>query len=281
MPWMEVGLAVCVFASVVALALGVPALRDLPLLRDRIAHYDSIAETKQLDIQGGWPAGMEIAGAFVGVTSPILLFGNPVIGVALGIAGAVAPGMWVQRMVQQREDALSEQVPEVLRALANAVKAGLALPEAFREASSRARQPAAQEFGRLVREYQAGLSLAQAIQRARRRVAIPSFDLAMSAILVNQERGGNITETLESLATTMVELQEVEEHIETTTAQGRKSARVMIVVPFAALAMLYVANPEVVMVLFEEFAGQLILLFASLLIAAAYFWIRSIIRIDV
>jgi tight adherence protein B len=65
------------------------------------------------------------------------------------------------------------------------------------------------------------------------------------------------------------------------SAEGRASAWVLTLLPFALAALLHLTSPGYLRVMFEDPLGQRILLGTGLLMVIGIFWMRRLIRIDV
>jgi tight adherence protein B len=168
-----------------------------------------------------------------------------------------------------------------LELLANAVKSGQTLPQALAVVSAQTPPPLSQEFGLMVREYELGVALDRVLVNARERLGSKQFTLAVSALLVSREKGGDLPETLERIAAAMREINRLEEKVRIATAEGRKSARTMAAMPFVLGVMLYLMDPGSFSLLFTDVLGNVILAAAVALSVTAFLWIRRIVNVPV
>ncbi|HOM18577.1 MAG TPA: hypothetical protein PLQ00_14695, partial [Thermoguttaceae bacterium] len=88
-------------------------------------------------------------------------------------------------------------------------------------------------------------------------------------------------ETVERIAQSVLELQRLERKVMSETAQARKSAVYMAIVPVFVLVVYYFVDPENTRLLFVTAFGQFILATAMLLNILAYFWARKILSPDI
>lgn len=193
----------------------------------------------------------------------------------------LAPRGFFQYLKVKRMERFEAQLIDALELLANSVKSGQTLIQGVELVSSNMLPPMSEEFGLMVKEYNLGVPLDRVIQNARERIHSKNLNLATSALIVSREKGGNLPETLRRISDSIREIHRLEEKIKTSTAEGRKTARTMAVMPFVLGFMLYVMDPASFSLLFVDPLGNLILFVAVLLIGVGFFWIRKIVNVAV
>ena len=93
--------------------------------------------------------------------------------------------------------------------------------------------------------------------------------------------GGRLNETVERIAQSVLEMQRLERKVQSETAQARKSAVYMAIVPFIILIAYYFVDPVNTVLLFTTVFGQCLLAASVVLDVAAYFWARVILSPDI
>lgn len=189
-----------------------------------------------------------------------------------------APGMLFRYLKEKRMEKLEAQLTDALELLADAVKSGQSLIQSIESVSVHMAAPVSQEFGLMVKEYNLGVPLDQVIRNARDRIKSKNLALATSALIVSREKGGNLSQTLRTISDAIREIHRLEEKIKTSTAEGRKSARTMSMMPFLLGFMLYFMDPAGFSLLFVDPLGNLILFISLVLIGIAFFWARKIVN---
>jgi tight adherence protein B len=160
--------------------------------------------------------------------------------------------------------------------MADAARAGLALPQMIRLVATQGRKPIAEEFGLVVHAMDLGESVEAALKRVGDRLNLSNFDLMSTAIVVNRDRGGDIGQLLVRLAEAIREISEVEERIETETAAVRMSAKIMVAtIPLFGVALFFI-DPAGVGVLFSTAPGAVVLVAVAALATTGY---RMILRL--
>jgi len=99
--------------------------------------------------------------------------------------------------------------------------------------------------------------------------------------VVCHERGGKVTEALDRIAASLLEMQRLERKIEADTQSGRRVAILLGIFPFLFLGGFYVLDPEGTGLIFSTIPGQVVLV---VVIAIVYFcmrWADKIVAIDI
>lgn len=271
-----------VFASIVLIVSGSPRRRETPLAAWRERREKDYSEKLSALFISDWTGTTALAAAvsFVAGTGLVcaLLTGNVLVGVIAALIASRAPSLFFDYLRHSRQEAFEGQLIDGLELLANAVKAGQTLPQAMAVVAEQSAPPLGQEFGMIAKEYRLGVALDRALVNARDRVASRQLNLAVSALLVNREKGGNLPETLSRISASMREINRLEQKIQAATAEGRKSARTMAAMPLVIGGMLYLMDPESMSLLFTDTLGNLFLLATAALMGISFWWIRRIVN---
>jgi len=120
-----------------------------------------------------------------------------------------------------------------------------------------------------------------AMQNMALRVPLPDVLIFVSSLQIQRESGGNLGEILDTMSAVVRERFKLRRQIQIFTAEGRLSSYVLTALPFAALALLYVVQPDYIMPMFTEPKGQHMLILAGILQVVGYVVISRIIKIKV
>ena len=141
--------------------------------------------------------------------------------------------------------------------------------------------PISTEFRRTYEEQNLGLSIKIALDNMAERVPLLDLHLCITAIMIQRETGGNLSEILEKVATTIRERFRILEDLNTLTTSSRMSANVLCGMPvFIALAVSYI-NPEYMSIMWKTEKGHQLLLIACLLQGLGMAVIRKIMQIQI
>jgi len=200
------------------------------------------------------------------------------VGAAVGFA---LPFVVLSFKRTRRMRTFEEQFPEGLDLIARALKAGHAFATGLKMVADEMGDPVGPEFRKTFDEQNFGLPLKDALDNLTMRV--PSLDVRFfaTAVLIQRETGGNLSEILENLAHVVRERFKILRQVRVYTAHGRFTGYVLLALPAVLCIALSFINPEHMNLLFRERMGQMMLLGALGLQTAGYVWIRQVIKIEV
>jgi len=202
------------------------------------------------------------------------------------IAGSVvvlylAPRFVFDWLADRRKKMINEALPDGLALIAGAMRAGSTFTIAVQALVEEQQGPLGQEFSLLLREQRVGARMEEALDNLAERVQTEEMDLFVSAALIAQEVGGNLSEILQRLSETIRRKLEMEGKIKALTAQGILQGRVVTALPFMIMLALFFIEPEATKPLFSSILGWGFLLVILVLQIIGGLMIRKIVRIDV
>lgn len=219
------------------------------------------------------------------LTAVLGLFGYSTIGPVGAVAGTlvsvIAPRLTVAWMAARRTRQFAYQLPDALLALASALRAGSNLTKGLELLCTRQPLPLSQEFTIVLAEYRVGRPLGDSLADMRRRINTPELDLMNTAMNVSRRVGGNLADTLESLARTLQEKAHIEGKIDALTSMGRAQGWVVGLLPVFIGFVLYEQQPQRMSLLFTQWYGWIVLGVVAIMMAMAAWMIRKIVTIDV
>lgn len=209
----------------------------------------------------------------------VVAFDRPVITALALVLGGVSPYLYARRKKRKRIDQLESQLPNAIDLIARAVRAGHPLSEALRMAGEEAPEPLASEFRITFEEQRFGLPFAEALMGLGDRVEIVDVRILITAILVEREVGGNLSEILDQIAETMRARFTLKRQVRVYTAQGRMSGYTLAALPIVVGFVISVINPPYMSTLFREPLGHWLLASAGFLQGIGFLWIRRIVDV--
>lgn len=218
----------------------------------------------------------------LGVPLLLLFLGaNLRLAVAGGLLSCLFPWIYAERRRQKRLQLLNGQLADSLRVMANALRAGHSFLQAMEMVAGETAPPLAEEYGRALREMQLGTSTEAALNNLSRRVGSDDLDLVITALLIQRQVGGNLSEVLDKIAETIRERVRIKGEIRTLTAQGRLSGLIIGLLPLVLLGLLFVINPVYITTLFTDPLGIMLVGGAALSEILGMVIIRRIVDIRV
>ena len=198
--------------------------------------------------------------------------------VALVLAGST-PWLYVRWKRRKRIQRLEAQLPEAIDLISRAVRAGHPLSAGLRMAAEEAPEPLASEFRITFEEQKFGLPFEEALLGFGDRVDLVDAKILITAILVQREVGGNLSEILETIAETMRARFDLRRQVRVYTAQGRMSGYTLAALPILVGLVITIINPDYMKMLFHESVGRSMLVGAGMLQLFGFIWIRKIVDV--
>jgi tight adherence protein B len=196
-------------------------------------------------------------------------------------AGLVAPTAVLMRKRSLRMRKFEELFPEALDLLSRAVKAGHAFQTAMNMAADELPDPVGPEFRKTFDQQNFGLPLRDALNAMADRIPMIDVKFFVTAVLIQRETGGNLSEILDNLSHVVRERFKVLRQVRVHTAHGRFTGWVLMALPAALAIVMSFINPEHMDLLFRESMGRTMLGVAAVMQTIGYFWIQRVIKIEV
>jgi tight adherence protein B len=197
------------------------------------------------------------------------------------VAGLALPTFFLMRKRSMRISRFEEQFPDALDLMARAIRAGHAFQTAMGMVADELAAPVGPEFKKAFEEQNFGLPLRDALNGLAERTPLLDIRFFVTAVTIQRESGGNLSEILENLAHVVRERFKIRRQVRTHTAHGRFTGYVLLALPAALAVALSSISPDQMQLLFREHMGQMMLGGAVVLQTIGYFWIRQIIKIEV
>ena len=222
-----------------------------------------------------------IACGMAGWVIAMLFTTRPFVQPLLAVAGFLAPFLWLKRKATKRLKRFEEQFPEALDLLSRAIRAGHAFQTAMGMVADECPAPVGPEFKKTFDQQNYGLPLKDALNELAERVGLLDVRFFVTAVLIQRDTGGNLSEILDNLAHVVRERFKILRQVRVHTAHGRFTGYVLLGLPALLACALMWINPEHMGLLFSEKLGQMMVLGAIIMQTIGYFWIRQVIKIEV
>ncbi|WP_432259412.1 type II secretion system F family protein [Cupriavidus sp. TMH.W2] len=211
---------------------------------------------------------------------PLLPVPIPLVLVGAGLA-AVLPVLHVMRLRGKRLKQMEAQLPDAVDMISRALRAGHSFSSALSMVGQEMKAPIGPEFRTTFEEINYGVALDEAMTNLAIRVPVGDLRYFVIAVLIQRESGGNLAEILDTIATMVRERLKLFDKIRVLSAEGRMSAWVLGLLPFATAGLILVVNPGFMRVLWEDPIGLRMIGGALVSMTLGVLWMRKIIRIRV
>jgi tight adherence protein B len=198
-----------------------------------------------------------------------------------GLVAACLPLLHVLWKRKKRLNKFLSDLPDTLELMSRALASGHAFTEALNMVSKEMPDPISTEFRRTYEEQNLGLSVKVALENLTNRVPLLDLKICITAIMIQRETGGNLSEILEKVAGTIRERFKIMEDLNTLTTSSRMSAWVLCAMPVFIAAMVSYINPGYMTVFWKEELGHKMIAVASGLQLTGMLVIRRIMQIKI
>ena len=199
------------------------------------------------------------------------------------LAGIFFPQFYVRRQQARRLTRFGDQLSDMLNLMVNGLRAGYSTMQAMEAVSKELPSPISDEFRRVIQELQLGVPMNTALENLHRRIPSDDLDFVITAINVQREVGGNLSEILDTISFTIRERVRIKGEIRVMTAQVRTSGTAMALIPIFLVVFLWFMNRDYMMSFFDRglWCGIGALACAGGLIGSGYFIMMRIADIEV
>ncbi len=195
------------------------------------------------------------------------------------VVGGTIPYIMIHMKFRGRMKKLESDLPTALQFIVNALRAGHALNSSLAIVGSEGPIGARDDFAQLNDSLRLGVPITQAFEQLLHKT--PSVDLRFmaTAMLIQRETGGNLTEILDRLQAVVLERKKMRGKVQALTGQARMGGYVVGGLPFILAGGMSAINPEYLMPMIKTDLGNYALAAAFVMQVAGFLVMRKIINI--
>ena len=191
------------------------------------------------------------------------------------------PKIILRIMKKRRTEKFNIQLESALGNVASSLKAGFSINQAFEELANSNKHPLSVEFRMLMQEIRLGVTMDDALENMVRRINSTDLELVATAVITARQTGGELTGTLERLASLIRERMRINNKLKAMTSMGRLQALMIGCMPFLLLWGMYYVSPGMVSSFMNTPVGYIALLVVIVLDITGFMVIKKITTIDV
>lgn len=215
------------------------------------------------------------------VFSFVSYYSNALLGLLFGFACLFLPWLYVKVVRGTHYRRFEEQLADTLLLMSNSLKAGFSFLQSIDMIGRESQPPVSDEFARINQEIAVGVSVDQALDNLAARIKSVDVNLMVTAVIIQREVGGSLSEILETIAAVIGERIRLKGEIRTLTTQGRATGAILGFLPISLGIVLHFVTkamspgtPSFVEPLFYDTRGQYMLVGAVImqLIGFAIIW---------
>jgi tight adherence protein B len=219
--------------------------------------------------------------ALLAFTAGYLWLHMTIAAAAMGIVASTAPYFLLKHQGAKRVKAFNTALPEAIDLMARSLRAGHAMGSSIEMVADQMPDPVGFEFFQVFQQQRLGMQFRDAILQMSDRVPSRDLQFLITAILVQKETGGDLTEILDRASYVIRERVRIEGEVRTHTAQGRLTGWILGLLPVIMLALINVVSPGYSTILLHDPTGQTMLAVGAGLIVIGGLIIRKIVDVQV
>lgn len=200
--------------------------------------------------------------------------------VACALIAGLIPIFYVRYKRNVRRRRFEELFPEALDIIARSLRAGHAFTTGLAMAAEQMPEPVGSELKKLYDSQNYGRPFEEAVQQFAQRAPILDARFFATAVLTQRETGGNLSEILDNLTSVIRDRFRVKRQVRVLTAQGRLSGWVLAAAPPAIALLIFLVNPEHMLVMFQDPFGVKLLTVAIIMQVIGTLLIRRIVDVE-
>ncbi|GLQ35942.1 hypothetical protein GCM10007939_22260 [Amylibacter marinus] len=201
--------------------------------------------------------GMYLLATLVACLLGVLI--NPVLVIFVLAIAYFLPGIVYDAKKMEKIKRVNQVLPNVLQQLAANTKNTGSISMALQEVAITAPKPMDYELALISRQEQELKSFTKALANARERLDSQWFDIVTAVLITADEKGGKASAALDNLSKVFQQLIKMQNRIDTATAQGRMSMKMMLAMPFVVIGIVYMVDPGLLALAVSNTAGKVML----------------------
>lgn len=265
-------------------ASSIPALSRMLSARGYAQRWSVDLERAGLTLRPGEYFMIRIILAMMTVAIVTLIGRNAAaffVSLLLGAIVFMLPAVWLRIRVRSRINKINSQLVETITLIASAQRAGFAFAQGVDVAAKRVGPPMSTELNRMLLDINLGASTESALQAMNSRIQSDDVDMVVTAILIQRQTGGNLSEVLDNVTETMRDRERIYGEIKTLTASQRFTGWVLSLWPAALALAFFLIAPSIMSLLWTTGAGLVLVGIWLVLNLLGIFSIQRILDIDV
>ncbi|QWV99082.1 type II secretion system F family protein [Geomonas nitrogeniifigens] len=252
-------------------------LAKVPLTRD----LDKKLDYAGLDVTASRFVMLSAAVTVIGFICIVLLSKSFLVALAGAVMISLLPFAFLSFKIRQRLEKFTELFPDALTMISRSLRAGHSFTSAIQLVGEEIQDPVGELFKTAYEQQLLGLRITETLTNLNERIESLDLRFFTTAIAINNDVGGNLSEILENLAKTIRERLKIRRQVRVYTAQGRMTGYVLGVLPAFTFVVFNILNHRYESLLYKETQGQYVLALAVFLQIIGFLVIRKIIRIRI
>ncbi|MEJ2124381.1 MAG: type II secretion system F family protein [Alphaproteobacteria bacterium] len=222
------------------------------------------------------------------VLGVVLFVASLLAGAPLSIAAAASifiawflPGRWLAHLAERRRQKFINGFAAAVDMMVRGIRSGHSVTDCLNVVANDASPPIAKEFSAVVAQLRAGVSLTEAMTKLNAAVPVPELRFFTTVMAMQNQTGGNLSETLGNLSRMLRDRQKLAMKVRTASAEVKASAIAVGSLPFIVAAATSLLAPDYISTLWNDDAGRRVVFMTAGWLCLGVFVLRRMARIEV
>lgn len=191
----------------------------------------------------------------------------------------VGIGVWCYRAkLKKYLEQLQQSLPEAIDSITRTARAGVPVQSAFGIVAEHTKGPLSKEFKLIDHWLKLGVPLRRALMDSAARMPIAEYRFFAVILIINQETGGRLGDTLERLSHTLRARSEMKLKVMSKTSEARASAKIVAALVPAVMIYMYVNAPNDFTFLLTDSVGIKVFIYAVCSVSLGLFITHMMVR---
>ncbi|MDD5595373.1 MAG: type II secretion system F family protein [Candidatus Omnitrophica bacterium] len=234
-----------------------------------------------LDISAEKLVFLDIAAPVLGGFLGYMLTEKTLFAVVGGVLGLIFPVIFIKILEKKRRKKFASQLVDAIMILCSSLRVGMSLQQAFEVLVEEIATPMSQEFNLVLRQMRMGFSLEAALSDLKKRMKLDDLEMVITSLLIAKETGGDITDTLTKVVSTIQERNKLLGKVKSLTIQAKMQGFIMSVIPIFFAFFVYQSDKHYFDIFFQDNMGKAIFSYAIVSQIIGAYLIIKLSKVDV
>lgn len=176
---------------------------------------------------------------------------------------------------------IDKQIIESIRIFRNVILSGQSILQAIDTVSKQVKHPLSGEFKKIFDRVSLGVGLDEALEDSSLNIQSEQYKLFIDSVRISNITGAKLSDILDKIEKSINQRLAIYSKVEAFTSQGKMSGNIISAVPFFIVLFVYIAEPDMMGVLFTTLLGNIILFISLIMMLLGSFFMRKIAEIDI
>lgn len=255
-------------------------LKKFPFIKTFIKSFYSFLDKKNLKSEPVSLLSVLIVASVFFICISGIIFCSFLVGLAIWFCLIVSLFLFIKNYNDKSIKVLREQIPETFRFMSSCFGAGLTIQQTFEQIVNESTSKIKSIFSKCTQVFQTGGSVSESLKCLQNIDDLPELAFVSVALDVQHQTGGNMQPVIDSAKDMIESKLELLRLLNVKTAQAKLSARIIIILPFALIAIFSIISPGFLDAFFSSPIGIILFSLACILEAAGIILVKKMLEID-